>query len=135
MFICFQWYSDKIILSLCIYYILGGSGSKEYACNAIDPVSIPELGKSPGEANGYPLQYFCLENSMDRGTWQATVHGVAELDMDTTEQLTLSLFFVYFYAYMISCIACSYAHHFKMVWKSTQQNFSVITFKKKSILR
>ena len=44
-------------------------------------------------------------------------------------------FYVYFYAYMISCIACSYAHHCKMVWKSTQQNFSVITFKENGILR
>ena len=39
---------------------------------------IPGLGKSPGEGNGYPLQYSCLENPMDRGEWQATVHGVAK---------------------------------------------------------
>ena len=38
--------------------------------------SIPESGRSTGEQNSYPLQYSCLENSMDRGTWQATVHGV-----------------------------------------------------------
>ena len=50
------------------------------ACNAGDPGSIPELGTSPGEGNGYPLQYSCLENPMDRGAWWATVHGVAELD-------------------------------------------------------
>ena len=43
----------------------------------------------PGEGNGYPLQYCCMQNSMDWGVWQATVHGVAELDM--TEQLTLSV--------------------------------------------
>ena len=40
--------------------------------------SIPELGRSLGEGNGYPLQYSCLENSMDRGAWQATVHGVTK---------------------------------------------------------
>ena len=46
--------------------------------------SIPGLGRSPGEGNGNPLQYSCLENSMDRGTWRATVHGV-EKDSDMTE--------------------------------------------------
>ena len=40
--------------------------------------SIPGLARSPGEGNGYPLQYSCLENSMDRGAWQTTVHGVAK---------------------------------------------------------
>ena len=42
------------------------------------PGSIPGLGRSPGEGNGYPLQYSCLENSMDRGAWWATVYGVAK---------------------------------------------------------
>ena len=55
-----------------------GSGSKETACNAGDPSSIPGLGRSPGEENGTPLQYSCLENSMDRGAWWATVHGGAK---------------------------------------------------------
>ena len=49
----------------------------------------PWARKIPGEGNGYPLQYFCLENSMDRRTWWAIVHSVTE--SDTTEQLTLSL--------------------------------------------
>ena len=48
------------------------------ACNAGDLGSIPGLGKSPGERNGNPLQYSCLENPMDREAWQATVHGVAK---------------------------------------------------------
>ena len=53
----------------------GGSNSKEFTCNAGDLGSVPGLGRSPGEANGYPLQYSGLENSMDRGVWQATVHN------------------------------------------------------------
>ena len=47
----------------------GGSDGKESACNAGDPASIPRSGKSPGEGNGNPLQYSCLENPMDRGAW------------------------------------------------------------------
>ena len=54
------------------------SVSKESACNTRDPGSIPGLGRFPGEGNGNPLQYSCLRNSMDRGTWQATAHGVAK---------------------------------------------------------
>ena len=48
------------------------------ACNTRDLGSIPESGRSPGEGNGNPLQCSCLENSMDREAWQATVHGVTE---------------------------------------------------------
>ena len=53
-----------------------GSDGKESACNAGDPGSVPEWGRYPGKGNGNPLQYSCLENSMDRGAWQAAVHGV-----------------------------------------------------------
>ena len=56
----------------------GGSDVKASACNAGDLGSIPGLGRSPGEGNGNPLQYSCLENPMDRGAWWATVHGVAK---------------------------------------------------------
>ena len=56
----------------------GGSDGKESACNVGDLDSIPGLGGSPGEGNGYLLQYSCLENPMDRGAWRAIVHGVAE---------------------------------------------------------
>ena len=48
------------------------------ACSTGDLGSIPELGRSPGEGHSNPLQYSCLENSMDRGAWQATVHRVAK---------------------------------------------------------
>jgi len=56
----------------------GGSDGKESACSVGDLSSIPGLGRSPGKGNGYPLQYSCLKNSMDRGAWRATVHGVVE---------------------------------------------------------
>ena len=56
----------------------GGLDGKEYTCNAGDLGSIPRLGRSPGEGNGYPLQYYCLENPMDRGVWWAIAHGVAQ---------------------------------------------------------
>ena len=58
--------------------------------NVEDPGSIPGSGRSSGEGNGNPHQYSCLQNFMDRGTWQAVVHGVAESGM--TERPTLSLF-------------------------------------------
>ena len=55
--------------------------TKEYAYNAGNLSLIPGLGRSPGEGNGYPLQYSCLENPMDRFLWVVTVQGVAELEM------------------------------------------------------
>ena len=59
---------------------------KNPPANVGDVGSFPELRRSPGVENGNPLQYSCLGNSMNRGAWQATVHGVAK-DSDTTEQL------------------------------------------------
>ena len=56
----------------------GGSAGKESACNAGALSSIPGSGKSPGGGNGNPLQYSCSDNSMDRGTWRATIHGVTK---------------------------------------------------------
>ena len=56
----------------------GGSDGKEFACNVRDTDSIPRLGRSSAEENGYPLQYSCLENSIGRGAWQAIVHGVTK---------------------------------------------------------
>ena len=54
----------------------GGSVGKEAACNAGDLGLIPASGRFPGKGNDYPLQCSCLENSMDKGAWQATVHGI-----------------------------------------------------------
>ena len=68
---------------LCILYVsfAGASDYKESAYNVGDLGLIPDSGRCPGEGNGNPLYYSCLENSMDRGAWQATVHGVTESDM------------------------------------------------------
>ena len=59
-------------------YFPGGSDGKECTCNVGDLGLIPGVGRSPGGGNGSPLQYSCLENPMDRGAWQSTVHGVAK---------------------------------------------------------
>ena len=56
----------------------GGSDSKESASKVGDPGSIPGSGRSPGKGNGNPLQYSCLENPMDGGSWQATFHAAAK---------------------------------------------------------
>ena len=65
---------------------LGGSVVKNPPANAGDAGSIPGSGRPPGGGNGNPLQYRCLGNPMDRGGWQATVHGVAK-ESDTTQRL------------------------------------------------
>ena len=61
---------------------------KASAYNAGDPGSIPGLGRSPGEGNGNPLQYSCLENPMDRVAWRATVCGVAKSQTQLSDRLT-----------------------------------------------
>ena len=64
---------------LCVYMgFPGDSDGKESGCSAGDLGSIPGLGRSLGKGNGNSLQYFCLDNSMDWGAWQATVHGTAK---------------------------------------------------------
>ena len=63
----------------------GGSEGKKSADNAGDPDSIPGSGRAPGEGNGNPLQYSSLKNSMDRGTWWATVYGVTKSQTRLTD--------------------------------------------------
>ena len=67
------------IITASIYEgFLGGSEVKVSACNVGDLGSIPGLGRSPGDGNGNPHQYSCLENPMDRGAWWAILHGVTK---------------------------------------------------------
>ena len=70
----------KILLLVCLRLLNfpGGSEGKESACNAGDSGSIPGLWRSPREGTGYPLQHSYLENSLDIGAWQTTVHGVTK---------------------------------------------------------
>ena len=87
---CFLWLLENvkihIWLILCVFWTALARHtdvciqiySEESACNSGDLGLIPGLGRSPGEGNGNPLQYSCLENPMDRGSWRATVHGVAK---------------------------------------------------------
>ena len=71
--------SRNYLFGLFLYWALpGGSVVKNPPANAGDPGSFPGSGRSSGEGNGNPLQYSCLESSMDRGAWRATVHGVAK---------------------------------------------------------
>ena len=67
-----------LTISLVAQGFPGGSDSKESACNAGDLSLIPGLERSPGGGCGNPFQYTCLENSMDRGAWCATVHGITK---------------------------------------------------------
>ena len=71
-----------------------GSDGKEPACNVGDLGSVPGLGRSPGEGHGNPLQYFCLENPMDGGSWRATLHVVTErwTQLSTAQQHSTSIF-------------------------------------------
>ena len=88
--------ANVIWFQLIIKFVIIRGNSKASAHNAGDPSSIPGLGRSPGEGNGNPLQYSCLENSMDGGAWWATVHGVTkswtQLSDFTTSQHILSAF-------------------------------------------
>ena len=78
LFLCslFLWESLFKCVSGFLEGFPGGSDGKEFVCNAGDQVQSLDREDSLGEGNGYPLQYSCLENPMDRGDWWATIHGV-----------------------------------------------------------
>ena len=71
----------KFLFSFFFKCFPGGSHGKGSACNVKDSGSIPGSGKFPGEGNSNPLQYSGLENPMDRGVWQGTVHGITKSRM------------------------------------------------------
>ena len=72
------WYTHTKHMHTDIYTFPGDSDGEESTCNVGDPGLTPGSGRSLGEGCGYPHQYSCLENSMDRGDWWVTVHGVAK---------------------------------------------------------
>ena len=89
----------------------GGSEVKAFACNAGDLGLIHGSGRSPGEGNGNPLQYSCLENPMDRGAWQATIHGIAKSRTrlsDFTLSLSLKAFICRIWLNVFFVIALDY---------------------------
>ena len=98
IFILFSTVAAPVYISInsaqsCFFYISfpifpGGSDGKASARNAGDPGWISGLGRSLGEGNGNPLQYSCLENSMDRGAWWATVHGVTKSRTQLSDFMT-----------------------------------------------
>ena len=83
----------------------GGSDGKASVYNAGDSGSIPGSGRSPGEGNGNPLQYSCLENPIEGGAWWATVHGVAKSRTRLSD--FTSLHFMYVSAIGFSCLPFS----------------------------
>ena len=95
-----------------------GWEGKASACNAGDLSSNPKSGRSAGEGNGNPLQYSCLENSMNGGAWQATVHGIAE--SHTTE-----LFHFWVYSYNVYegffCVLYVYIMYESVQWKKNKE--------------
>ena len=89
-----QWSIIFKVFGENVYYSVRVSDGEESACNEGDLRSVPRLGRSPGGGLGSPLQYSYLEKPMDRGTWQATVHGVAKSftwlkQLSTTQHIVL----------------------------------------------
>ena len=113
-----SYYSGRSILTPTDGQLLCSDG-KESTCNAGDLGLIPGSGRTPGEGNGNPLQYSCLENPMDRGAWWATVHWVAKSQM--TERLTLSLTFYFvldpilFYFFKNFTFSVPFPYHFPWI--------------------
>ena len=107
--------TESLEMSLAFYRFPGGSDSKASACDTGDLGSIPGSERCPGKGNGNPLQYSCLENSMDGGVWWATVHGVTKNRTQLSEfthslRYTEKCFFVFF---LLSIVDVQYYVSFK----------------------
>ena len=100
IYICIYVYLHIHICIFTYMQSLSGSEVKASACNAGDLSSILGSGRSPGEGNGNPLQYSCLENPMDGGTWWATVHGVVKSRTRLSDLLHFHLLhFIHIYVF------------------------------------
>ena len=102
------WWATVHEVASLIYIYMGfphGSVGKSSACNAGGPGSIPGLRRSPGEGNGNPLKYSCLENPMDRGAWQATVLGITRVQHDlATKPPTTTTIYIYIYPFPLQVV-------------------------------
>ena len=97
-----------------------GSDGKASTRHAGDPSSIPGLRRSPGEGNGNPLQYCCLENSMDGGAWWATVHRVAK---SRTRLSDLTFYFKSYQRDIRITVTNTARKHYRHLKKSSKNNF------------
>ena len=83
--------------------------------NARDLSSIPGLGRSPGERNGSPLQYSCLENPTDRGAWQATVHGVTRVRHDLATKPPPPIYLIFVLCFLCTLLLLPYFRSLSLV--------------------
>ena len=120
----FEYFARSYSLKACnicsgvFSLILGfpwNSVGKASACNAGNLVLILGSGWSAGEGNGYPLQYSCLENPMDRGAWRATVHGITGVGRDLALSFFLSLILVIGKTIVLA-FCCSYSFSNGLCW-------------------
>ena len=105
----------------------GGSDGKESTCNARDLGSVPGLERSPGEGNGNPLQHSCLENPSERGTWEATVHGVAKSWHDWATN-TFTLLFSHFLPFLNILSLYHFIIHSKAMWNKVRAPLIFLKF-------
>ena len=113
--------------SFVMYIIIfpGGSGGKESACNAGDPSLTPGSGRSPGEGNGYPLQYSCLGNPTDRGAWRLQSMGLQRVDRLSDSTLAL-----HFHGFILLSLADWFGWFSPIYQISNNNNTHLIRFLK-----